>query len=148
MYHNILTLTLRLIFLLATVSSIGVTLPSLAFIKYSSCDTYCSNSGPPLKVWILTNSLLQAVQIPGRVYWLCILHIESLKRGEHLRRNIEMLIERIGQKKVDWLESYHEPIKYTCDQLINMRKLFSEEVRKLEQGFKPSREWRLMEVYA
>lgn len=40
------------------------------------------------------------------------------------------LIERYGQDYVDWLDSYHEPKNYTCEQLIETRAFYSKLIRE------------------
>ena len=54
----------------------------------------------------------------------------------------EMLVERMGQPVVDWLNGPHEAKHYTCDQLIEMRSMFSAEIRHIEKHGKPSKNWR------
>ncbi len=39
------------------------------------------------------------------------------------------LIERYGQEYVDYLDSYHEPKNYTCDQLIEIRAFYAKLIR-------------------
>lgn len=52
------------------------------------------------------------------------------------------LIGRYGQKYVDYLEGYHQPKNYTCDDLIAMRAEFASEIRRLLSGEKPLKDWR------
>ena len=52
------------------------------------------------------------------------------------------LINRYGQWIIDYLEAYHPPKNYTCDDLIQMRKEFNAEIRYIEKHGKPSRDWR------
>jgi len=52
------------------------------------------------------------------------------------------LIDRYGPAYVEWLESYHEPKKYTCEDLKELRKVYAAEIRRLKAGEKPSRNWR------
>jgi len=40
------------------------------------------------------------------------------------------LIERYGQDYVDWLDSYHEPKNYTCEDLIKIRAYYSKLIRE------------------
>ncbi len=52
------------------------------------------------------------------------------------------LIMRYGQWIIDYLESYHAPRKRTCDELIAMRAEYAAEIKRLEKGLPPSRNWR------
>ncbi len=42
----------------------------------------------------------------------------------------EGLIKRYGQERVDWLNSYHPPKKYTCEQLVEIRAYYSKLIRE------------------
>lgn len=55
------------------------------------------------------------------------------------------LVERYGQDFVDHLESYRPTRKRTCDELIAMRKEYAAEIRRLNRGEQPSRDWRSLE---
>jgi hypothetical protein len=44
-----------------------------------------------------------------------------------------------------WLRGSHEPIKFTCLELISMRKLYAAETRRLESGQPASRDWRALQ---
>lgn len=44
------------------------------------------------------------------------------------------LIVRIGIEKVEWLEGPHEPRKYTCEELIELRAYYSKKIREIENG--------------
>jgi len=54
----------------------------------------------------------------------------------------EMLVERMGQPVVDWLNGPHEAKHYTCEQLIQMRAEFSAEIRFILKNGRPSKDWR------
>jgi len=43
------------------------------------------------------------------------------------------LVEKIGIKNMEWLESNHPPKKYTIDELKEIKKGFSEWARELEK---------------
>lgn len=55
------------------------------------------------------------------------------------------LIDRYGQWIVNYLEKYHSPKKYTCEELIAIRKLYAAETRRIESGLPPSRNWRSLD---
>ncbi len=44
------------------------------------------------------------------------------------------LILKIGQDKVDWLKGPHEPKNYTIDDLKEIRRVFKERLKMLEEG--------------
>ncbi len=50
--------------------------------------------------------------------------------------------EALGQTHYDWLYGYHPEPKWTCQDLITMRAVFSAEKLRLEKGLPPSRNWR------
>ena len=54
----------------------------------------------------------------------------------------QRLRDKMGDELVDWLNGPHEPKHYTCDDLRELRAVFNEEVRRLERGEGPSRDWR------
>jgi hypothetical protein len=54
------------------------------------------------------------------------------------------LVWRYGQALVEYLESYREPVKYSCDELRKIRALYDAEVRVLEKGGQPSMDWRTL----
>jgi hypothetical protein len=60
-------------------------------------------------------------------------HSHGYKRG---------LIIRYGQWIVDYLEAYHPPRKWTCEQLIEMRAEMAADRRRLKAGLPPLRDWR------
>ena len=70
-------------------------------------------------------------------------HYYAHKRATVAQEYEERLIKRIGQDKVNWLNGPHKPAKYTCPELIQMRKEFSAENRRLESGQPPSKDWRI-----
>jgi len=54
------------------------------------------------------------------------------------------LIRRYGQRFVNWLNGPHSPQKFTCDDLRGLRCVFSAEIKRLEAGSTPSRDWRAL----
>jgi hypothetical protein len=52
------------------------------------------------------------------------------------------LIDRYGKGFVDYLTAYALDPQYTCEELIEMRKEFNAEIRRLEKGLPPSKNWR------
>lgn len=81
----------------------------------------------------------------------CFLQCRGSNRGpeQHkgaqssIREQFEAgIVARFGYRHLEWLKGHH-PIKhYTCDDLIDLRKMFSAEKRRLENGNEPSRNWR------
>jgi hypothetical protein len=68
-------------------------------------------------------------------------NIEGDKNSHGYKRG---LVARYGQWIVDYLESYQPTRKRTCDELIAMRKEFAAEIRRLEKGEAPSKDWRAL----
>lgn len=66
----------------------------------------------------------------------------SIVSAEYERR----LIEHMGQEVVDWLNGPHEPAKHTCDELIQMRAMYTAEQRYIKEHGRPSRDWRKFPV--
>jgi len=54
------------------------------------------------------------------------------------------LILRYGQGMVDYLETFKPKVQFTPQDLIAMRKLYAKEIRLLEAGNGPSRNWRAL----
>lgn len=52
------------------------------------------------------------------------------------------IVERYGEAYLEWLDSYHEPKHYSCHDLIQIRKEYNSEIRRLEKGLEPSNDWR------
>ena len=69
----------------------------------------------------------------------------NINGDKHSKGYKQGLIDRYGQWIVDYLEGYHPPRKYTCEELIAMRKLYAAERRRLKSGLPPSRDWRAVE---
>lgn len=60
-------------------------------------------------------------------------HKQCAPCNNHLSGNIlnyrQNLIKKIGLEKVEWLESKHEPVKYTIDDLIELKKLYQNKIK-------------------
>ena len=60
-------------------------------------------------------------------------HKQCAPCNNHMSGNITNyrinLIKRIGKDKVDWLEGPHEPKKYTCEELVELRSYYSKLIR-------------------
>ena len=81
--------------------------------------------------------------IHGQRNSLCNKHKSGNWSGDkHSRGYRQGLIDRYGQALVDYLESYHPPAKRTCEELEALRKVYYAEIRRLESGLPPSRDWR------
>lgn len=51
-----------------------------------------------------------------------------------------------GQEYYDWLYGPHEAKHYSCDDLKELRAVFAAEIRRLESGQGPSRNWRELSI--
>lgn len=65
-------------------------------------------------------------------------HKQCAPCNNHLSGNIARyrinLIEKIGQKKVDWLEGPHDSVKYTAEELRAIEKLYKQKRKELQNG--------------
>lgn len=52
----------------------------------------------------------------------------------------------MGQKMVDWLNGPHPPKHYTCGDLVDLRAVFNEERRFIEENGVPSKDWRRLPI--
>lgn len=81
--------------------------------------------------------------IHGQRNALCNQHKSGNWAGDkHSKGYRQGLIDRYGQSMLDWLESYHPPAKRTVDELMQLRAVYAEEIRRLERGESASRDWR------
>ena len=62
----------------------------------------------------------------------------------NLRGYAEGLKHHYGQAILDYLEIDRSPVKWTCEELISMRKRYANEIRLLESGQSPTRNWRAL----
>jgi hypothetical protein len=69
----------------------------------------------------------------------------NIHGDKHSHGYTEGLGRRYGQKLVDWLSSYQAPAKWTCDELRAIRAMYDAEVRVLEKGGQPTRNWRALD---
>lgn len=64
------------------------------------------------------------------------IHLQCIQCNLHLHGNVakyrEGLILRIGLDKVEWLESKHEPCKYTIDELKELKILYKNKLKDLQ----------------
>lgn len=92
---------------------------------------------------------LDLLNIHGQRNQLCNKQKSGNIAGDkHSHGYTQGLINRYGQWIIDYLESCHAPKKYTCEDLIQMRKEFNAEIRYIEKHGKPSRDWRQLELRA
>ena len=68
----------------------------------------------------------------------------NLAGNKHSYGYTHGLREAGGQAILDYLNGYHPPKNYTCQELIAMRKEYNAEIRRVEQGLPPSRDWRAL----
>lgn len=86
--------------------------------------------------------------IHGQRNALCNQHKSGNWAGDkHSKGYKQGLIDRYGIELLAWLESYHPPAKRTCDELIALRKVYAAEIRRLERGEGPSRDWRAVTLF-
>ena len=64
--------------------------------------------------------------------------------GTVIKRYSINLAERMGSEMVAYLNSHHEPKHYTCQDLIELRKMFNAETRYIEKHGRPSKDWRTL----
>lgn len=62
-------------------------------------------------------------------------HKQCAPCNNHLSGNIVEyrinLVERIGQAAVEWLEGPHDPVKYTIDEIKEIKRLYRQKTREL-----------------
>lgn len=77
----------------------------------------------------------------------CNLYAERSKAAERTMEQgyREGLLRRYGQSFVDWFEVEQPLQKFTCEELIALRKVYSAEATRLEKGLGSSRDWRSLE---
>ena len=58
--------------------------------------------------------------------------------NNHLSGNLleyrRKLVAKIGIEKVEWLEGPHEPVKYTIDEILEIKKLYQQKIKELQRG--------------
>jgi hypothetical protein len=74
-------------------------------------------------------------------------HCNQQKSGnihgdKHSHGYIKGLVMRYGQWIFDYLDGFHPQRKYTCEELIAMRKEFAADTRRVKQGLTPRKDWR------
>jgi len=69
----------------------------------------------------------------------------NIHGDKHSHGYTEGLRWRYGEELVEWLESYKAPVRYTCDELRAIRTMYDAEIRLLEQGGQPTRDWRTLD---
>ncbi len=86
---------------------------------------------------------LSLINIHGQENVNCNMHLSGNISGTKGAKGFKAgLVERYGQEFVDYLESYRPTRKRTCEELIALRAEYSAEIRRLEKGLPPSRDWR------
>ena len=62
-------------------------------------------------------------------------HLQCSQCNNHLSGNIieyrKRLLERIGQKRLDWVEGYHEPVKYSTEKLTEIKEYYNKLRKRL-----------------
>jgi hypothetical protein len=65
-------------------------------------------------------------------------HLTCQPCNVHLSGNlIQMrigMIKKIGLERVEWLEGYHEPRKYTLTEIQEMKQFYRAEIRRMKRG--------------
>lgn len=74
----------------------------------------------------------------------CNRGVERYARNrEGVRKGFEQgILERYGQKMLDFLNGPHKPKNYSVDELIELRKMFSDERKFIIEHGHPTRDWR------
>lgn len=81
--------------------------------------------------------------IHGQRNSLCNKHKSGNIEGDkHSKGFKQGVIDRYGQEYLDWLESYHPPPNYSCEDLIKLRAEYAAEKRYIKEHGKPSKNWR------
>ena len=89
---------------------------------------------------------LNMINIHGQRNALCNGHKSgNLSGDKHSKGFTQGIIDRYGQEMVDYLQSYHPPKNYTCEELITIKKAYRKEVRYIERHGQPSKDWRELE---
>lgn len=84
--------------------------------------------------------------IHGQANQLCNLRKSGNLAGDkHSKGYRQGIIDRYGQKMLDYLESYHPPKNWTCDELIKLRAEYAAEIRYIDKHGVPSKDWRSLE---
>lgn len=105
------------------------------------CGHYLTNGGFPELRFCFLNAYRQCKKCNGGSGRF------SRKAKTVAQDYTEMLVERMGQAVVDWLNGPHEAKHYTCEQLIQMRAEFAAEIRFIDKNGRPSKNWRQMEAH-
>ncbi len=62
-------------------------------------------------------------------------HLQCSQCNNHLSGNIieyrKRLLKKIGQKRLDWIEGYHEPVKYSIEKLIEIKEYYNKLRKRL-----------------
>lgn len=65
-------------------------------------------------------------------------HAQCQPCNAHLSGNIvnyrPRLIEKIGMERVEWLEGHHEPVKYSIDEIKQIKKEYQDKLKQLKKG--------------
>lgn len=69
----------------------------------------------------------------------------NIHGDKHSHGYTEGLKWRYGQAIVDWLTSYQGPARYSCEELRAIRAVYEAEIRALEKGGQPTRDWRALD---
>lgn len=70
----------------------------------------------------------------------------NISGDKHSKGFRQGLIDRYGIQLVEYLDAYKPAKKYTCQDLIALRKTYAAEIRLLEKGLPPSCNWRELPV--
>jgi hypothetical protein len=60
-------------------------------------------------------------------------HCNQHKSGNAVEYRIN-LVKRIGQDKVEYLESCNDPVKYTIEDAKEIKRLYNEKLKELRKG--------------
>lgn len=77
----------------------------------------------------------------------CNMHLSGNIEGSKTTKGYKAgIVERYGERYLEWLESYHEPKNYSCDDLKQIRKEYSAECARIQRGESPSKDWRELDI--
>jgi len=92
--------------------------------KIQYCGGHCKTAGGHSELALDTRN------IHKQCNQYCNLRLSGNISGNKTTKGYTVgLVERYGQEYVDWLDSYHEPKNYTCEQLIEIRAFYSKLIR-------------------
>lgn len=86
---------------------------------------------------------LDLCNIAGQRNALCNQHKSGNWSGDkHSKGYKQGILDRYGQEMLDYLESHRDRPQLSCQELIELRAVYNAEIRRLDRGELPTRNWR------